>query len=141
MTRIEQYLHLPGDNDSEVWDHLKNYVIDEAKFSNNTTKDAVLSCIKYEEKKIVASVPEGLNVPNSPFPVPRNNLSSAIASKPTIVHALKRYNEFISIINFLVPKDITQKMKDGDDAVRVEEGIYKLSKLLNSHRLKFLDTI
>ena len=130
MTRIEQYLYLPGDNDSDVWDHLKNYVNNEAKFSNTTTKDAVLSCIKYEEKKIVASVPEGLNVPNSPFPVPRDDLLSAIASKPTIVHALKRYNEFISIINFLAPKDITQKMKDGDDAVRVEEGIYKLSKLL-----------
>lgn len=135
MTLIEENLYLPGENDAEVWEHIEDYVNTKANFSSAVTQGAVLSCIRYEQQKIKASLPGGLNIPNAPFAVPRGDISTSFNSDPTIIHALKRYNDFISIINFLVNKDIEQKMKDGDDAVRVEEGIYKLSKLLNSHKL------
>ena len=139
MSTPESQLILPQDNNSdEIWNRLERDVTTEGEnikpWASNTTKQAVLSLIKYERKKVTNNI-ENIEIPSAPFAVDKDGISNNNKYDPLIRHQLKGYIQFTDAIEYLKEKNYGQKVTDGNDAELVEQKLYYLQKLLNPLKL------
>lgn len=139
MSTPESQLILPQDNNSdEIWNRLERDVTTEGEnikpWASDTTKQAVLSLIKYERKKVTNNI-ENIEIPSAPFAVDKDGISNNNKYDPLIRHQLKGYIQFTDAIEYLKEKNYGQKVTDGNDAELVEQKLYYLQKLLNPLKL------
>lgn len=141
MSTPESQLILPQDNNSDkIWDRLEKDVNEEGEkvrpWASATTKQAVLSLIKYERRKVTKNI-ENIEIPSAPFAVDKDGITDV--NDPLIRHQLKGYIQFTDAIEYLKGKDYGQKVTDGNDAELIEQKLYYLQKLLNPLKLVYGD--
>ena len=115
-----------------------NTTVTKRKWKSDATKQAVLSLIKYEKKKVTNNI-ENIEIPSAPFAVDKNGISQGNRYDPLVRHQLKGYIQFTDAIEYLKEKDYGQKITDGNDAELIEQKLYYLQKLLNPFKLVYGD--
>ena len=74
------------------------------KWKSDITKQAVLSLIKYEKRKVTKNI-ENIEIPSAPFAVDKNGIRQRDKYDQLVRHQLKGYLQFTDAIEYLKEKD------------------------------------